>query len=100
MKPTRSETRGTWLLAAVCSLAVCSAAVAGRCGRAEPLPDASPLEAAAADSLLRPAVEGRDTAPRAAAGPGENGRKNGGEKSRERRKPAPDAPSPLDRPVR
>lgn len=99
MKPTRSETRGTWMLAALCAAAVACAVLVSRCDDAAPEPDALPFQAEAhpADTA---AVEVADTV----AG----GRKSVAEKARRRgraarsapRRQVPDNPSPLDRPVR
>lgn len=99
MKPTRSEIRGTWLLAAVCAVALLVAAVISRCGGGPGDPDAEPL-------WEMPEVPGNPDAPdsvavseKKAAGSSKRG---GAAKSPKGRAPRPvpkDTPSPLDRPL-
>ena len=99
MKPTRSEIRGTWLLAAVCAAALLLAALLARRGGDVRVPAAEPLSEMSE-------VTGRHEAPDSVAGSEKNaaGRSKRGRasKSPKGRAPRPvpkDNPSPLDRPM-
>ncbi len=105
MKPTRTETRGTWLLAAICALALAAAILANKCGGPEPLPAATPLPEPSEQSEPSDKSDRSDLEPQSSQNSQNSPNSHSSRKTKPAKKPrgpkpqAPDTPSPLDRPV-
>lgn len=99
MKPTRSEIRGTWVLAAVCAVALLVAAVIARCGGGVPAEHAEPLSEMSDDSGRPEVPDSAAVSEKKAAGRAKRGRDSKSPKGRAPRPVPKDTPSPLDRPV-